>query len=301
MLSSFLKEAAIVAGIKKQEVPLPIAQMQAIVSPLRVGDDLSLRSSLTSPVNYDRDMSKLLYEHTEVVLAEGEVPKKENFEKFCATMSNIDKICLIWALYKSTYETLGQRNFVCDKENCKTQFKQEILLESLIQDDTFTIWEEDKPFYNFTYDIEVPYGDFIYAFETRLPSIRDNNRLLSNISIDALQNNLNQTGSLFTRREQMTLLSKSVAIKRKGMTSSEEVPKTENMQEMLMAFAEYVPHIVSESFFKQYREKFDKYYPKFYTNVLCPSCGNLIRFQLDLEVEFFRRSLFGGRESSEEL
>jgi len=72
-----------------------------------------------------------------------------------ATMSNIDKICLIWALYKSTYETLGQRNFVCDKENCKTQFKQEILLESLIQEDTFTIWEEDKPFYNFTYDIEV--------------------------------------------------------------------------------------------------------------------------------------------------
>jgi len=125
--------------------------------------------------------------------------------------------------------------------------------------------------------LKFPYGDFVYAFETRLPSIRDNNRLLSNISIDALQNNLNQTGSLFTRREQMTLLSKSVAIKRKGMTSSEEVPKTENMQEMLMAFAEYVPHIVSESFFKQYREKFDKYYPKFYTNVLCPSCGKLMK------------------------
>jgi len=49
MLSSFLKEAAAVAGIKKQEVPLPIAQMQAIVSPLRVGDDLSLRSSLYFP------------------------------------------------------------------------------------------------------------------------------------------------------------------------------------------------------------------------------------------------------------
>jgi len=301
MLSSFLKEAAAVAGIKKQEVPLPIAQMQAIVSPLRVGDDLSLRSSLTSPVNYDRDMSKLLYEHTEVVLAEGETPTRENFEKFCGTISNIDKICLIWALYKSTYETLGQRNFKCDKENCKSEFKQEILLETLIQEDTFTIWEEDKPFYNFIYDIEVPYDDFVYVFETRLPSIRDNNRLLSNISIDALQNNLTQTGSLFTRREQMTLLSKSVAIKRKGLTTDVEVPKTENMQEMLMAFAEYIPHIVSESFFKQYIEKFDKYYPKFYTTVNCPSCGNSMKFQIDLEIEFFRRSLFGGREGSEEL
>jgi len=68
-----------------------------------------------------------------------------------------------------------------------------------------------------------------------------------------------------------------------------------------MAFAEYIPHIVSESFFKQYRDKFDKYYPKFYTNVTCPSCGNSMKFQLDLEIEFFRRSLFGGREGSEEL
>ena len=125
--------------------------------------------------------------------------------------------------------------------------------------------------------------------------------IADNISIDALQNNLTQTGSLFTRREQMTLLSKSVAIKRKGLTTEAEVPKTENMQEMLMAFAEYIPHIVSESFFKQYRDKFDKYYPKFYTNVTCPSCGNSMKFQLDLEIEFFRRSLFGGREGSEEL
>lgn len=301
MLSSFLKEAAAVAGIKKQEVPLPIAQMQAIVTPLRVGDDLSLRSSLTSPVNYDRDMSKLLYEHTEVVLSEGETPKKENFERFCGTTSNIDKICLIWALYKTTYETLGKREFVCDKENCKTKFKEEILLDSLIQEDTFTVWGEEIPFYNFIYEINVDYGDFTYVFETRLPSIRDNNRLLSNLSIDALQNNLQQTGALFTRKEQMTLLSKSVSITRKGASLNQDTPKTENMQEMLMAFTEYIPHIVSEDFFKQYREKFDKYYPKFYTNVNCPQCGNKMKFQIDLETEFFRRSLFGGREGSEEL
>lgn len=301
MLSSFLKAAEAISAIKKQEVPLPIAQMQAIVTPLRVGDDLSLRSSLTSPVNYDRDISRLLYDHTEVVLAEGEAPKKENFEKFCGTTSNIDKICLIWALYKTTYETLGQRQFKCDKENCKTEFKEEVLLDSLIKEDTFTIWEEDKAFYNFIHEIRVDYGNFTYIFETRLPSIRDNNRLLSNLSVDSLQNNLNQTGSIFTRREQMTLLSKSVAIIEKGQGFTNETPRTENMQEMLIAFTNYVPHIVSESFFKQYRDKFDKYYPKFYTNVTCPSCSNIIRFNIDLEVEFFRRSLFGRGEGSEEL
>jgi hypothetical protein len=301
MLSPFLKAAQAIANIKRQEVPLPIAQMQAIVSPLRVGDDLSLRSSLTSPVNYDREMTRMLYDHTEVVLAAGEKPIKENFERFCATGSNIDKICLIWALYKTTYETLGQRQFKCDKENCKTEFKQEILLDSLIQEDSFTIWDETIPFYNFIYPIEVEYENFIYAFESRLPSIKDNNRLLSNLSIEALQNNLTQTGALFTRREQMTLLSKSVAIYPKGNTNIDDIPKTENMQEMLIAFTEYVPYIVSEEFFKKYREKFDKYSPKFYTNIPCPQCNSQIRFQIDLEVEFFRRSLFGRGESSEEL
>lgn len=301
MLSSFLKAAEAVSAIKKQEVPLPIAQKQAIVTPLKVGDDLSLRSSLTSPVNYDREVTRLLYDHSEMILSEGAVPAKENFERFCASTSNIDKICLIWALYKTTYETLGQRSFTCDKENCKTQFKQEIQLESLIQDDTFTVWEEELPFYDFVYPIEVPYENFVYLFETRLPSIRDNNRLMSNLSIDALQNNLNQTGSLFTRREQMTLLSRSISIRQKGVVDGLDVPKTDNMQEMLIAFTSYVPHIVSEDFFKQYRDRFDKYYPKFYTNVNCPGCGNLIKFQIDLEIEFFRRSLFGRGESIEEL
>lgn len=301
MISSFLSAAEAVAGIKKQEVPLPIAQKQAIVTPLKVGDDLSLRSSLTSPVNYDREMTRMLYDHSEMVLAEGATPVRENFERFCATLSNIDKICLIWAMYKTTYETLGQRQFKCDKDSCKTEFKQEILLDKLIQEDTFTIWEEDKAFYEFIYPIEVEYEDFIYMFESRLPSIRDNNRLMSNLSIDALQNNLNQTGALFTRREQMTLLSKSVSIIKKGMSIDNETPRTESMQEMLLAFTSYVPHIVSEDFFTKYRDKFDKYYPKFYTNVNCPACGNQVKFQIDLEIEFFRRSLFGRGEGVEEL
>ncbi|GEM_PF-1539617 len=301
MLSSFLAAAEAVAGIKKQEVPLPIARKQAIVTPLKVGDDLALRTSLTSPVNYDREITRMLYDHSEMVLAEGATPVKENFERFCATLSNIDKICLIWALYKTTYETLGHRKFVCDKANCKTEFKYEILLDKLIQEDTFTVWEEEQEFYDYIYPIEVEYEGYIYRFESRLPSIRDNNRLMSNLSIDALQNNLTQTGALFTRKEQMTLLSKAVSIRKKGMSMGPDVPRTENMSEMLLAFSSYVPHVVSEDFFEIYRNKFDKYYPKFYTLINCPSCGNEIRFQIDLEIEFFRRSLFGREASSEEL
>ncbi|MFA7202790.1 MAG: hypothetical protein WC188_03665 [Candidatus Caldatribacteriota bacterium] len=302
MLSSFLKAAEIVSNIKKQEVPLPISQKMGLITPLRVGDDLSLKSSLVSPVNYDREITKLLYNHTEVILSEGQEPIKENFEKFCATISNIDKVCLIWGLYKTTYETLGNRQFECSKENCKQKFKQEILLENLINEDTFTFWNEEVPFYEFIYPIEIEYENkFIYCFESKIPSIRDNNVLMSNLSIDTLQNNLNKTGGIFTKQEQMALLCKSISIREKGSLITADTPKTENLQEMLMTFSNYIPHVVSEEFFIKYRDKFDKYYPKFYTNIKCPNCGDIIKFQIDLEVEFFRRSVFGRRESGEEL
>ena len=297
-LSEFLKAAEVISNIKKQEVPLPIAKKSAIVSPLRVGDDLSLRSSLVSPVNYDREMTKLLHQHTEFM--DDEKLIRENFELFCATTSNIDKICLLWALYKTTYETLGKRSFKCNKENCGAEFKEEVLLDNLIQEDTFLGWEEDEVFHEYVFPINVPYDEYIYAFESRLPSVRDNNRLLSNLSIDVLQNNLDSTGAIFSRSEQMALLTKTLTIKKNGLDVP-NAPKTDNMQELLLAFKNYIPHIVSEDFFKQYRDKFDKYYPKFYTMVKCPGCNNEIKFQIDLEIEFFRRSLLGRGESIEAL
>ncbi|MDD4081994.1 MAG: hypothetical protein PHD05_01270 [Sphaerochaetaceae bacterium] len=303
MLSSFLKVAEAVSNIKKQEVPLPISRKMAIITPLRVGDDISLKSSLVSPVHYDRDISKLLFNHTEVVLNEGETPIKENFEKFCATTSNIDKICLIWGMYKTTYEVLGARNFECKQETCKQKFKHEVTLESLIHEDTFTFWEEEQPFYDYIYPIEIEYSDtgYIYTFNSRIPSIKDNNRLMSCLSIDTLQNNLSKTGSLFAKHEQIALLSKSISIRKKDQSSTEDIPKTEDVQEMLMALSNYYPHTVSEQFLEKYHEKFNNYYPKFYTKVKCPYCGHEIDFRIDLEIEFFRRSVFGRREGVEEL
>jgi len=303
MLSSFLKVAESVSNIKKQEVPMPISRKMAIITPLRVGDDISLKSSLVSPVNYDRDISRLLFNHTEVILNEGESPIKENFERFCATTSNIDKLCLIWGMYKTTYEALGARKFICNKETCKQEFKFEVTLESLIHEDTFTFWEEEQPFYEYVYPIEIEYGDtgYIYTFNSRIPSIKDNNRLMSCLSIDALQNNLNKTGTLFAKHEQIALLSKSISIKNKNHSTSDDISQTEDVQEMLLALSQYYPHTVSEQFLEKYHERFNKYYPKFYTKIKCPSCGNEIDFSIDLEIEFFRRSVFGRREGVEEL
>lgn len=297
VMSPFLNRLSQLSTIKKTMTALPIIKKQVNVTPLVVGDDLALRTSLTSPVFYDREMVKLIHSHMEYV--DEEDNEKINYTKFSRQTSNIDKLSLLWALFKATYETLGKRNFTCDNPNCeknKVPFQEEVLLEEIIHDDTYTVWNEDSPFYEFRFQIDVPYEELIYQFQSKLPSIHDNNRILSTMSNEVLQRNLDNLGSVYSRAQNMALLIEAIQIIGKAGSDFEPM-QTENLQEILMALQSYIPYEVSEEFFKQYNKKFDKYIPKFYRTAKCPECGKEVRNDFDLEVEFFRRSLFGSRES----
>lgn len=298
VMSPFMNQLSKLTDIKKTLTALPIIQKQANVTPLVVGDDLALRTSLTSPVFYDREMVKLIHNHIEFL--EEEEKEKINFNKFSRQTSNIDKLSLLWALFKATYETLGKRNYTCDNQNCennKNPFQQEVLLDDLIHEDTYTLWAEDQPFHDFRHQIDIPYENLIYQFSSKLPSINDNNRVLSTMSNEALQTNLDNLGTVYSRSQNMALLVDAIRIVGNNENQDFESIQTESLQEILMALNSYIPYKVSEGFFKKYNEKFDKYLPKFYKVAKCPGCGKEVRNDFDLEVEFFRRSLFGSRES----
>jgi len=297
VMSPFMDTLSKVSNIKKTMTALPIIKKQVNVTPLVVGDDLALRTSLTSPVFYDREMVKLIHNHLEYI--EGDDEHKINFNKFTAQTSNIDKLSLLWALFKATYETLGKRKFTCGSENCKHNkdpFEEEVLLDNVIHDDTYKVWEEELPFYEYRYQIDIPYGNLIYSFQSKLPSIQDNNRILSTMSNDVLQNNLENLGSVYSRAQNMALLIDAMRLQSIEDTNFEAV-ESNNLQEILIAFNSYIPYQVSEDFLVKYNEAFNKYIPQFYRATKCPSCGEEVRNDFDLEVEFFRRSLFGGRES----
>jgi hypothetical protein len=169
VMSPFMNQLSKLTDIKKTMTALPIIQKQANVTPLVVGDDLALRTSLTSPVFYDREMVKLIHNHIEF-LEDEENGQKINFNRFSQETSNIDKLSLLWALFKATYETLGKRNFTCDNANCennKSPFQEEALLDDLIHEDTFTVWDESEPFNKFRYQIDIPYENLVYQFYTK--------------------------------------------------------------------------------------------------------------------------------------
>ena len=288
--TDFLKVAEALSSVKKQETTLPIAMKEAIVTPLLVGDDVALRTSLISPANYDKELIKLLYKHSEI-LDNGD-PIKTNLQQFMGNLSNIDKVCLIWAIYKATYDTLGKRPIKCGGSNCDNEYNHEVKLDDLIQEDTFFPWDKDVPFNQYVHDIAIPYtGHYVYIFTSKLPSIADNNRILSLVPVDALQRTLETTGDLFTRSERLTLLVEKIAIEPKS--DPKKRVESRSMQEILRAFDHFIPYDVAEKFLIEYSNEFDKYVPSFYTMVECPKCGEPNRLEVELEVELFRRIILG--------
>lgn len=308
MFSKFISAAEAVAKIRKTEIALPVARLAGYITPLLVGDDLALRTSVVSPMKYDREMTALLHRRTELIGPDGE-PLKWNYEKYISHLSNIDKICSIWGLYKCTYDTLGRRKVKCPADNWGQTLEYEITLDDLVHekvegseehpDDTFTPWDEEVPFYDYVYPIEVTYSGFVYTFDAWLPTIKHNNRVLSNLSTDIVQKNLESLGSPYTRAEQLALLTKAVRLRPENATSPEDTVETTSVQEILVACRSYIPHPVSEVFFEKYGQRFDRYAPKFYKVLACGACGHKFRYDVDIELEFFRRCIFGRGESGE--
>lgn len=292
--SPFLDAMAKISAVKLTECVFPIARLTGNFSPMVTGDDVSLRTSLVSPISYDRELCKLIIKHLTVVGKEQD--KKLNYDELVSSISNIDKLSAIWALYKATYDNLAeQREINCVNKDCKQKFKTDISMDELIHEDTYTFWDiKDAegtlvPFNNYRIMISITHGDNVYNFKAKLPSIKDNNTLLGIVSIDALQYNLENTGSIFSKPQRMGLLVDALQITSK--TNLFEPIETINFDELLLTFNNYLPFQVSDNFFKEYNTTFEKYSPNYYTEITCPFCGNVDKITIDLETEFFRKCL----------
>lgn len=296
---NFLDLALSIQNVKKIEMALPICKKMASVTPLLVGDDLSLKSTVSSPQTYDRELCKLLDKHL-VEWSDGTVVSKPaSLDIFVSSVSNIDKICLLYAIYKSTYETLGVRKFKCSSENCKHSFVLDINLDDIIHDDTLTIWDETLPFTEYIHEFTIPYNNFNYIFGVHIPTIKDHNIILGFLNSEDITIRIENLGNLFSISEQMALLTKYIKIGKIDQPI-ETYATTNNIQEILITYSTAISKKIQETFFELYNQKFGKYDPKFYMNIACPTCGKIHKRMVNIELEFFRRSVFGQGELPEE-
>jgi len=303
-MASILTVLNQISNIKKIEVILPIAGKIAMVTPMTVGDDLALKTSILSPANLDMELVNLLYKHTEFVepqIADGENSGgekkfiKPKAQTFISELSHIDKLSLLWAIYKATYESLGKRKIRCDK--CGEEWEEEILLDDIIQEDTYTLLETEKqPFTTYVEKITIPLDENnMLEFTVRIPSIKNHNNILAMITKDKIESNLEKIRSTLDATEMIALFTKTLAVYPKNRP--EERTETSSIQEILAALNTHINLTTAKQFTKEYDEKFGKYAIKFYKKSKC-QCGNEIKIPVDIDYEFFLRGLLD-RESGE--
>ena len=107
-MNSLYQSLSNINRIKRRELVLPIAKKEVVISPLSVGDDISLKTAIVSPVRLDAEIMKLLWSHTDFWKSEEDVIK-DNMKINSGTNSIISwlwKVCFIWYLQRQVLQDI---------------------------------------------------------------------------------------------------------------------------------------------------------------------------------------------------
>ena len=288
--SNFLDFAESVINYKKTEGGLPICKMSCQVVPFLTGDDLALRTSVTQPDGYDKDLNQLLCEKTKFFNPETKEYQRITLDQFKKNLSIYDRKSLLYMAQSITYETLGKRNITCPKSSAEGNphtFEREVFYNECQQEDTFKVWDKEKPFTEYTYPIECKFGEFNFVFNTKLPSLERSADILSYVDIAAMQRNFRTEGTPLSRANRIALYSDSIELYKDYETENKQV--AHSMQE-IMAFTERsLPLTIAQKVLTEYDKHFGIYEPKFYVKMKCPICGHEFDYILDTEWELLFR------------
>ena len=272
------------SSVRQKEVFCPLIKTRAITSPLKVADDLSIKSAIVSPDLYDLNLSKMIYENVMFP----DLTNKLSFEEFINNTSYIDRQVLLWGILFSTYKTLGKQQIICSE--CNNKFEDEVTLESIIQKDSITLWDQEESFKDHNYLIEEKIEDIDtinrIVFNTGIPTIADHLEVLRLITIEKLKENFEKFNSLTTKSEDLATVTRSISVYK---TEDDKAPD-------IFSTARDVHHVIHsyllmdfcEDVFSKYNTQFSKYLPAFKKPYVCSKCNKNFNFNVDMEVALLR-------------
>lgn len=272
--------------IRRRQVFCPVAKHRALVSPLTVADDLSLRTMITSPDIYDRELSRLIFEHCEFP----DLADRPKYENFIEAMSHFDKKILIWGIFDSTYKTLGEQDLACPK--CSEEFKDEVLAKDLIDEDTIKrLWTKPVPFQqdsiDYTYNVGEEDLDKI-VFSLSIPTIKRHLDMLKLLDATVIKSNMNNFGTLMSKTEELSLITNKAQI----FFDKENPPDTlTTTREIHKLIGDYIALDSTKAIVDVFNEEYGKLDPEFKKVLTCPSCGHNFDFKVDVEVALFKSFL----------
>lgn len=275
-------------NLRQKEVFCPVTKQSVQTTPLTVGDDLSLRTMVSSPDLYDREIAALIYNHTKFP----DLSPRPSFDQFIDLFSSFDRRIILYGIYSSTYETISENEkLTCP--NCKNEFTDTIKTSEIISPDSYSVWDKDVPFNEFVKVINVPINpdseNTINSldFDTSVPSIRDYFNILKLVSPEKMKNNFDKTGQILSKSEELSLITKAIKVN-SNVNGNLEVDVISDVGNINNAVNAYITSDVVNSVIDQYNEEFDKYSPTFKKSYTCSNCGHEFDQFVNIENSLFR-------------
>ncbi len=274
-------------SIRVRQVYCPVAKLRALVSPLTVADDLSLKTMISSPDLYDRELAVLIYNHSEFPDIKGPKPA---FDKFIEAVSDFDKKSLLWGIYDSTYSTLGAQQITCPK--CKYKFENEIKAQELLSEDSIKkVCDKDVSFLDYTIDADIDFESeeiSKFRFLLCIPSIKKHLDVLKLISVDDMKENFSKFNSIVSKTEELTLITKSIEIYGNKEEPDDIISNIFNIHSIIQS---YVTLDVINNVINRFDEEFSLYNPSFKKPLVCGECKHNFDVPIDIEIALFRSFL----------
>lgn len=285
--SSIVSKFEKLKTIRSRQVYCPVAKLRAMVTPLTVSDDLSLKTMISSPDLYDKNLVILVFNHTEFP----DIQEQPTFEQFLEIVSDFDKKALLWGIYDATYNTLGKNQITCPK--CKHSSEVEILSRDLIGDDFIkATWEKPESFVDFFVPVEIEIGIEGFSkliFEVAIPTIKKHLDVLKLISIDDMKDNFNKFNTIVSKPEELALITKAISVFGDDLEFPEEtVTKTYEIHSIIQ---NYVTLDIINDIITAFDNNLGIYDPKFKKDMKCTECGHGFSLPVDIEVALFRSFL----------
>jgi hypothetical protein len=284
-----LKNLENLSRVKQREVFCPTANVRLMTTPLVATDDLLLRTTIASVDTYDRELTRLLYNHS--IFHEVEEGKQISFNEYINFLSYLDRQVILWGVFESSYGTLGEQEIDCPF--CKYKFKDEITAMQVLQEDSLTLWDEKVPFTEYTHIVEKIVdveGIYKIQFVTCLPTIKHHLDVLSLIPNEKLRDNFAKFGSILAKTEELTSITKEIRVFR--INDDAQAPDIfDTPQDLHLVISEYILLDIVNDVLDDYNERFTKYVPVFKKPYTCGRCGKDFDFYVDIEVSLFRRFL----------
>ena len=270
--------------IKQRETTCPILKQRAMTTPLMTIDDMTLKTTISSPDLYDLELTKLIFSHSVFP----DLAEQPNFDQFINNLSYIDRKFLIWGIFASTYNTLGTLQITCPY--CKNEFSDEIKAEQLIQSDTVKVWDKEQPFNEYfitvTYECNVE-GLFKIEFDLGFPNIAKHLSVMKLISADKLKDNFAKFGTLFSKSEELAVVTRMIRV----YTSPEDIDPQRyiTIPQIHQVIVNFLTMDISDFVLNEYDKHFVEYVPTFKKPYTCSECGNDFDYIADPEASLYRQ------------